>query len=135
MRIPSPSPRSIAGLVLVTTLAACGSGTSPPAPSPTPTPSPSPAAAPAPAPDAAQAAAAPSDEAMRAECRTRAAGQYGMPETAMKVDSPVGPGGAGVAFAVPGYVDKGAEGTKTFLCRYAADRKLIDVMATTPDGE
>ncbi len=77
---------------------------------------------------------APTDDAMRAECRARAAIQYGMPETAMNVASPIGPGEGG-GFALPGSVDKGAEGTKTFLCRYSAARVLFDVMATTPDGE
>lgn len=77
---------------------------------------------------------APTDDAMRAACRVRAAVQYGMPETAVNVASPIGPGEGG-GFALPGSVDKGAEGTKTFLCRYSAARDLFDVMATTPDGE
>jgi hypothetical protein len=77
--------------------------------------------------------ATPTDEAMRAECRARAALQYGMPEAAVDVESPIGP--ATVGFALPGSVDKGAEGVKTFLCRYSAARTLSDVMATTPDGE
>jgi hypothetical protein len=77
---------------------------------------------------------APTDDAMGAECRAKAAVQYGMPEAAMNVESPIGRDGGG-GFALPGSVDKGAEGTKTFLCRYSAARTLIDVMATTPDGE
>jgi hypothetical protein len=71
---------------------------------------------------------------MRAECRARAAIQYGMPEAAVTVESPIGSGDAG-GFALPGSVDKGAERIKTFLCRYSAARTLSDVMATTPDGE
>ena len=64
--------------------------------------------------------------------RARAAIQYGMPEAAVNVESPIG---SGDGFALPGFVDKGAEGIKTFLCRYSAARTLSDVMATTPDGE
>lgn len=78
--------------------------------------------------------ATPTDEAMRAECRARAAIQYGMQESAVNVENPIGPGEGG-GFALPGSVDKGAEGIKTFLCRYSAARTLSDVMATTPDGE
>lgn len=78
--------------------------------------------------------ATPADGAMRAECRARSAVQYGMPESAVNVEGPIGPGDGG-GFALPGSVDKGAEGIKTFLCRYSAARTLSDVMATTPDGE
>lgn len=78
--------------------------------------------------------ATPTDAAMRAECRAGAAIQYGMPEAVVNVESPVGPGDGG-GFALPGSVDEGAEGIKTFLCRYSAARTLSDVMATTPDGE
>jgi hypothetical protein len=78
--------------------------------------------------------ASPTDEAMRAECRARAAVQYGMPEAVVNIESPIGPVEGG-GFALPGFVDKGVEGTKTFLCRYSAARTLSDVMATTPDGE
>ena len=78
--------------------------------------------------------ATPIDAAMRAECRARVAIQYGMPEAVVNVESPIGAGDDG-GFALPGSVDKGAEGIKTFLCRYSAARTLSDVMATTPDGE
>lgn len=71
---------------------------------------------------------------MRAECRAKAAVQYGVPEAVVNVESPIGPGEGG-GFGLPGSVDKGADGVKTFLCRYSASRMLSDVMATTPDGE
>jgi len=78
--------------------------------------------------------AMPTEASMRAGCRAKAAVQYGTPEPAMKVDGPIGPGDGG-GFALPGSVDKGAEGVETFLCRYTAERTLFDVMATTSDGE
>jgi hypothetical protein len=35
---------------------------------------------------------------------------------------------------IPGIVDKGEQGRKTFLCKYNRDGALVDVMATTSDG-
>ena len=37
--------------------------------------------------------------------------------------------------SVSGTVDKGAEGIKTFKCRFDAKGRFIDVMAMTADGE
>ena len=74
------------------------------------------------------------DEDLRATCRDRAAVQYGMPPGSLDLAAQI-VSVAGGGFELPGAVDKPGEGRKTFLCKFSGDRRLVDVMATTPDGE
>jgi len=57
---------------------------------------------------------------------------YGVAKSAIKL-GPVRTGKEGVA--IDGTVDKGREGIKKLRCRFTAERRFIDVMAMTPDGE
>ena len=35
---------------------------------------------------------------------------------------------------IPGKVDKGTEGVKSFMCKFNSDGALVDVMSMTSDG-
>lgn len=73
------------------------------------------------------------DRDMRGACAERAATMYGMPASTLDVSGAIAAVAAG--YELPGSVDKPGEGVKTFLCKFSNDRRLFDVMATTPDGE
>ena len=69
---------------------------------------------------------------MPAYCRGEVSGQYGTRPTYVKTGAIAkAPGG----FFIDGTVDKGSEGIKRFRCRFDAQRRFVDVMAMTPDGE
>lgn len=72
------------------------------------------------------------DLAMRDQCFANAAPMYGVAKSAIKL-GPVRTGKDGVA--IDGTVDKGREGIKKLRCRFTAERRFIDVMAMTSDGE
>ena len=78
------------------------------------------------------ASAGVSDQMMRDQCFAKAAPMYGVKKRAITL-------GAITAnkeeFAIDGTVDKGREGIKQLRCRFTVERRFIEVMAMTPDGE
>jgi hypothetical protein len=86
-----------------------------------------------PAPAAAPPAPSP-ESAMRDACTGAASVQYGVEANRITLAAEITTATDG-GFALDGSVDKGAEGIKLLKCRFDASRKLLDVMAMTPDGE
>lgn len=73
-----------------------------------------------------------SDKMMRDQCFAKAAPMYAVKKRAITL-------GAITAskdeIAIDGTVDKGREGIKQLRCRFTVERRFIEVMAMTPDGE
>ncbi len=78
------------------------------------------------------ASAGVSDQMMRDQCFANAAPMYGVAKSAITLGA-VKTGKGGVV--IDGTVDKGQEGIKKLRCRFTGERRFIDVMAMTPDGE
>ena len=78
-------------------------------------------------------AAAVAEGDMPAHCRSEVSVMYGTAPAFVTLDGLVRAEDGGGS--IRGTVDKGDEGIKEFLCRFAPGGDFIDVMALTSDGE
>ena len=72
------------------------------------------------------------DIVLRDQCLANAVPMYRVSKRALTLGA-IETGQDGVV--IDGTVDKGREGIKKLRCRFTAERRFIDVMAMTPDGE
>ena len=69
---------------------------------------------------------------VKSDCFQRVSGQYGV--TADKVSLGKRRDDAKGLLNIQGKVNKGAEGVKSFVCKFNVDGALVDVMSMTSDG-